>query len=88
MNILKFQTNVPTEVTLSSPPGTLVEGRYGDRMLFHLADGRVMYVPPIVADKIEAQQIGPGESFALCKTQIKTGHRAGDRMVRAEAAAT
>ena len=77
MNILRFQTNVPTEVTLSSPQGTLVPGRYSDRMLFHLADGRVMYVPPIVAHKIEAQQIRPGECFALCKTVVRTGQRRG-----------
>src|SRR5580704_14739006 len=73
LNILRFQTNTPTEVALNSPRGTIVEGRYGDRVLFHLTDGRVMYVPPIVARKIEAQGIAPGEPFELCKTQIKTG---------------
>jgi hypothetical protein len=73
MNILRFQTNTPTEVALNSPQGTTVEGRYGDRVLFHLTDGRVMYVPPIVARKIEAQGIAPGEPFELCKTQVKNG---------------
>src|SRR5450631_3107377 len=32
-----------------------------------------MYVPPIVARKIEAQGIAPGEPFELCKTQVKNG---------------
>src|SRR6202163_678009 len=73
LNILRFQTNTPTEVALNSPQGTVVEGRYGDRVLFHLTDGRVMYVPPIVARKIEAQGIAPGEPFELCKTQVKNG---------------
>jgi hypothetical protein len=73
LNILRFQTNTPTEVALDSPQGTTVEGRYGDRVLFHLTDGRVMYVPPIVARKIEAQGIAPGEPFELCKTQVKNG---------------
>jgi hypothetical protein len=73
LNILRFQTNTPTEVALDSPQGTIVEGRYGDRVLFHLTDGRVMYVPPIVARKIEAQGIAPGEPFELCKTQVKNG---------------
>ena len=73
MNILRFQINTPTEVALDSPQGTIVEGRYGDRVLFHLTDGRVMYVPPIVARKIEAQGIEPGEPFELCKTQVKNG---------------
>ena len=73
LNILRFQTNTPTEVALNSPQGTIVEGRYGERVLFHLTDGRVMYVPPIVARKIEAQGIAPGEPFKLCKTQVKNG---------------
>jgi len=73
LNILRFPTNTPIEVALDSPQGTIVEGRYGDRVLFHLTDGRVMYVPPIVARKIEAQGIAPGEPFGLCKTQVKNG---------------
>jgi hypothetical protein len=32
-----------------------------------------MYVPPIVARKIQAQGIAPGEPFELCKTQVKNG---------------
>ena len=46
MNILPFHLNVPAEITLERPQGTLVQGRYGDRVMFTLADGRVMYVPP------------------------------------------
>jgi len=75
MNILRFQTNVPNEVSLESPQGVVVQGRYGDRMMFNLTDGQVMYVPPIVANKIEAEGIGPGETFELCKFQVKTGQR-------------
>ena len=75
MNILRFPTGVPLEVALASPQGTLVQGRYGDRMRFNLTDGQVMYVPPIVAGKIEAEGIGPGEPFQLCKAQVKTGQR-------------
>jgi hypothetical protein len=75
MNILRFQTNVPHEVSLESSQGVVVQGRYGDRMMFNLADGQVMYVPPIVANKIEAEGIGPGERFELCKAQVTTGQR-------------
>jgi hypothetical protein len=74
VNILRFQPNVPTQVTLQSSQGVVVEGRYGNRMMFSLVDGRVMYVPPIVATKIEAEGIGAGERFELCKAQIKNGH--------------
>jgi hypothetical protein len=74
VNILRFQPNVPTQVTLQSSQGIVVEGRYGNRMMFSLVDGRVMYVPPIVATKIEAEGIAAGERFELCKAHIKNGH--------------
>ena len=73
MNILPFRLNVPAEVILERPEGTLVQGRYGDRVMFSLADGRVMYVPPFVASKIEAEGVAAGERFQLCKTQAKRG---------------
>jgi hypothetical protein len=75
MNILRFEMNVPTEVALQCSDGVAVEGRYGTRMMFNLADGRVMYVPPIVASKIEAEGIVPGERFQLCKAAVKTGQK-------------
>src|SRR5579859_2365782 len=56
------------------PQGVVVEGRYGNRMMFTLVDGRVMYVPPIVATRIEAEGIAAGERFELCKAQIKNSH--------------
>ena len=75
MNIVRFEMNVPAEVVLESPEGVVVEGRYGNRVMFHLTDGRVMYVPPIVASQIAAQEIPAGERFQLCKTLVKTGSR-------------
>ena len=75
MNIFPFQINVPAEVTLERPEGTLVQGRYGDRVMFTLADGRIMYVPPFVANKIQADGVAPGDRFQLCKTQVRNGNR-------------
>src|ERR1700693_753941 len=75
MNIVRFEMNVPAHVALQSSQGTRIEGRYGDRMMFSLTDGRVMYVPPAVAAKIDAEGIVAGECFQLCKTQIRTGQR-------------
>ena len=75
MNIVRFEMNVPTEVTLQSSQGVSIEGRYGTRMMFTLEDGRVMYVPPIVASKMEAAGIIAGERFQLCKAVVKTGQR-------------
>ena len=75
MKILHFEMNAPKELALASPSGTLVEGRYGNRMMFHLSNGQVMYVPPIVATKIEEAGIVPGEPFELCKTSVRDGRR-------------
>src|SRR5271167_1679750 len=75
MNILPFHLNVPAEIVLERPEGTLVQGRYGDRVMFSLADGRVMYVPPFVAGKIQAEGAAAGERFQVCKTQVKKGSR-------------
>jgi hypothetical protein len=67
--------NAPVQMALQSPQGTVVQGRYGDRVMFHLADGRVMYVPPIVAGKIESHGIAAGERFELCKARLADGRR-------------
>jgi hypothetical protein len=75
MNILPFHLNVPAEIILERPEGTLVQGRFGDRVMFTLTDGRVMYVPPFVADKIQAEGAAPGDRFELCKTQVRNGSR-------------
>jgi hypothetical protein len=75
MNILPFHLNIPAEVILERPEGTLVQGRYGDRVMFSLADGRVMYVPPFVASKIQAEGVAAGERLELCKTQVRKGSR-------------
>jgi len=75
MNILPFHLNIPAEVTLEQPEGTLVQGRYGDRVMYTLADGKVMYVPPFVAEKIRAAGITSGERFELCKVQTRQGGR-------------
>ncbi len=75
MNILPFHLNEPAEVILERPEGILVQGRYGDRVMFNLADGRVMYVPPFVATKIQAEGVAAGERLQLCKTQVKKGNR-------------
>jgi len=75
LNIVRFEMNVPTAVSLMSPQGTRVEGRYGDQVMYTLSDGRVMYVPPKVAEKIEAQGITVGEPFELCKARVSAGRR-------------
>jgi hypothetical protein len=73
--ILRFEMNLPTQVALESPQGVVVEGRYGNRMMFSLVDGRVMYVPPIVGSRIFHLGIRPGERFQVCKLEKREGQR-------------
>ncbi len=73
--ILRFTTNVPEEVSLRSVTGKRVEGRYGEQVMFSLFNDHVMYVPPIVADRIQELEIGAGEPFEICKAEARNGNR-------------
>jgi hypothetical protein len=72
--ILHFELDVPAEVALAGP-GITIEGRYGNRVMYTLADNRVMYVAPIVASRISKLEIQPGELFQVCKQEKREGQR-------------
>lgn len=72
---IAFQTNVPMTVALAYADGLQVEGRFGDQIMYTLADERVMYVPPAVRNKLVELRIRPGELFTICKTEQKQGNR-------------
>ena len=74
--ILRFEMNVPAEVALKhAGPGKPIEGRYGTRVMYTLADNRVMYVAPIVATRITDLGIQPGELFQVCKLEKREGQQ-------------
>ena len=73
--MVRFATNVPTEIALQCVDGVRIEGRYGDRVKYTLTDDRTMHVPPFVADRIRQLEIQPGEVFQVCKLQAKKGNR-------------
>jgi len=74
--ILRFEMNVPAEVALKhTGPGKPIEGRYGNRVMYTLADDRVMYVAPIVASRITDLGIQPGERFQVRKQLKRQGSR-------------
>jgi hypothetical protein len=73
--IVHFDMNVPIEVALKYPDGKAIEGRYGSRVMYTLADDRVMYVAPIVASRISQLGIEAGELFQICKLQKRDGQR-------------
>ena len=64
-----FNTNVPVELSLAFPERKFVEGRFGQCVMYSLdfPAGRVMFLSPGVAQKINAQEIQPGERFFICR---------------------
>ena len=73
--ILRFNVNVPAEVALRYGEGKRVQGRYGEQVMYTLVDDRVMYVPICVADRIGELEIRPGQSFEICKAEVRDGNR-------------
>jgi len=70
-----FETNVPVTAALAYPDGTKVEGRFGDQVMYSLSDERVMYVPPVVRDKLVEIGIHQNEPFSICKAERRNGNR-------------
>jgi hypothetical protein len=66
---------VPVTVELAYADGLQVEGRFGDQIMYTLADERVMYVPPVVGSKLVELGIQPREPFTICKAERKEGNR-------------
>jgi hypothetical protein len=52
-----------------------VQGRFGNQVMYSLTDGRVMYVPPIVRDKLVELGIRQNEPFAICRAERREGNR-------------
>jgi hypothetical protein len=72
---IAFQTNVPVTVALAYADGVQVGGRFGDQIMYTLADERVMYVPPVVRTKLVELGVQPREPFTICKAERKEGNR-------------
>src|SRR5271165_3153530 len=70
-----FEANVPVTATLAYADGLKVQGRFGDQVMYSLADGRVMYVPPIVRDKLVELGIRQHEPFGICRAERREGNR-------------
>src|SRR6516164_8064917 len=70
-----FQANVPVTATLAYADGLKVQGRFGDQVMYSLTDGRVMYVPPLVRDKLVELGIRQNEPFNICCAERREGNR-------------
>jgi hypothetical protein len=70
-----IEANVPVTATLAYADGLKVQGRFGDQVMYSLTDGRVMYVPPILRDKLVELGIRQNEPFAICRAERREGNR-------------
>jgi hypothetical protein len=74
---IRFSTNVPAVVALAFDEGKDVEGRYGDQVMYSLQGERVMYVPPIVREKMVALGIRRNDPIRITKAEARDGNRKG-----------
>src|ERR1700686_1339577 len=75
MNILRFEANTPVLVALKYDGGRDVDGRYGPQVPYTLADGRLMYLEPKAARRIDELKITAGEPFSICKREATNGNK-------------
>jgi hypothetical protein len=67
--ILRFEYNVPVQLSLKYRDGRSTDGKYGPQVMYSLSDGRVMYLDPPVAESLKELGVQPGEPFCICKSK-------------------
>jgi len=65
--VVEFPNNVPVTVALRYPHAKTVSSQHGERFMFSLSDGRVMFLDPEVGRKIEALGINVRENFTITR---------------------
>jgi hypothetical protein len=65
--VVEFPPNTPVTVALKYPHAKTVSSQSGERFMFSLADGRVMFLAPEVGGKIEALGINVRENFQITR---------------------
>jgi hypothetical protein len=70
-----FPIDVPVIVELLDATAKAEETRFGWQMVYQLADGRAMYLPPDASKALD--ELGPaaGETIAITRRQVKRGTR-------------
>jgi hypothetical protein len=66
---VRFQSNVPEKVALAYPDSVLKDGMYGPRVRYTLTDGRLMWLDPDVAARINTMAIPPQQEFWIVKRE-------------------
>jgi hypothetical protein len=66
-DIVRFEFNVPQQVSLKFAGPKLIQTKHGERAMFSLKDGRVMFLEPKVAESIAMLELHAGEPFYVAK---------------------
>jgi hypothetical protein len=66
-DVVDFPPNAPVTVALKYSQGRTISGQYGERVMFTLTDGRVMFLAPEVAGQIESLGINVRERFTITR---------------------
>ncbi len=66
-DVVEFPPNVPVTVALKFAQGRIVSGMNGERVMFSTTDGRVIFLDPEVAGKIETLGVNVRENFTITK---------------------
>src|ERR1022692_4762221 len=66
-DVVEFPPSAPVTVALKYSQGRTISGQYGERVMFTLTDGRVMFLSPEVAGRIESLGINVRESFTITR---------------------
>ena len=65
--VVEFPANTPVTVALKYAQGKTVSSQSGERIMFSLADGRVMFLDPEVGGKIHGLGVNVRENFTLTR---------------------
>jgi hypothetical protein len=65
--VVEFPPNVPVTVALKYPQARTISSQYGERFMFSLVDGRVMFLDPEVGGKIASLGINVRENFTITR---------------------
>ena len=66
-DVLQFEFGQPQEVAIKYTEPKVFDGQYGERCMYSLTDGRVMYHDPLTVARIKSLGITPGELFFITK---------------------
>jgi hypothetical protein len=65
--VVDFPPNTPVPVALQYGQGKTISNQHGERMMYSLTDGRVMFLDLTVAGQIESAGINVRESFTITR---------------------